>query len=306
MTQTSTARSRSVLCVLLLGLLLGGPFASIAGAQFYGNKPTGSPTHTPPEKVLNDVRIEQNLGAELPLGLRFRDETGRDVTLGEYFDDGRPVVLVLAYYECPMLCTQVLNGLVTSLKLVKFDMGEDYRVITVSIDPGETPQMAAATKKTYVEQYARGGSAADGWHFLVGDTAAVAELSKVTGFHAVYDSTSGEYAHASAIMLATPDGTLSRYFYGIDYSAVEVQMGLIEAAEGDIGSPANAIVFLCYEYDPTTGKYGLMVTRVMQLAGAATVLLLGGFMTFWLRRERRRTAQAMADDDDASAAVPGS
>jgi protein SCO1/2 len=275
---------RRQLIVALAVIALAAP---VARAQYYGkmSRERNEP-QPPPTEVINNVTIEQKLDAQIPLDLPFRDENGRSVTLGEYFD-GKPVILSLAYYECPMLCNQVLNGLLQSMRLLDFTLGKDYRVLTVSINPHEKAGMAAQKRKNYLGRYRREGAGED-WHFLTGDSAAIARLADVVGFRYVYDPKSGQYAHASGIMLATPEGRLARYMYGIEFQPKELKLGLMEAAKGEIGSLVNKVVYLCYEYDPMSGKYGFAITRILQGAGVATVLVLGGFMTVWLRRERRR------------------
>ena len=267
----------------LMMMTLAGP---IAQAQYYGGmsrQKTEPPL--PPTEVINDVSIDQNLDAELPLDLRFTDENGKNVALGEYFD-GKPVILTLAYYKCPMLCNQVLNGLLQSIRILDFTLGKDYRIVTVSIDPTEKSKIASEKRQNYLGRYKREG-AGDDWHFLTGDSASIAELADVVGFRYVYDPKSKQYAHASGIMVATDEGRLARYMYGIEYQPKELKLSLMDAAEGKIGSAVDRVIYLCYEYDPSSGKYGLAITRVLQGTGVAMVLALGGFMTVWLRREKK-------------------
>ncbi len=285
--------TRTALALGTLMMLALGPLSNGLHAQFAGN-PDKPHLDQPPSKAITSVRIDQMLQSQIPLDLTFRDESGKEVKLGDYWGD-KPVILILAYYECPMLCTQVFNGLVKCAKFVDFDMGDDYQVVTVSINPGDTPELAKKKKKNYVEQYGRNGLAQKGWHFLTTpDTATIKKLADAVGFHYTYDPKTGTYAHASAIMVSTKKGVLSHYFYGIDYSPKDVKYALIEAAKGQIGSPTNAIVYLCYQYDPKSGSYGLVVMRVLQLAGVATIGLLGGFMIFWLRRDRKKQREATA------------
>jgi protein SCO1/2 len=235
--------------------------------------------------ILTGARIDQKLDAQIPLDLPFRDEDGRDVRLQDYFGK-RPVVLVMAYYECPMLCTMVLNGLVKALNVVNLRMGEDYDVITVSFDPGETPALATAKKKAYMAEYRHPG-AAKGWHFLTGDAEPIRQLTEAVGFHYVYDPAIDQYAHASGIMVATPDGRLSKYFYGIEYSGRDLRLGLVDASQRRIGSMVDVVLLWCYHYDPVTGRYGWAIMRALRAAGALTVLALAGFGTRALYRERR-------------------
>jgi protein SCO1/2 len=239
------------------------------------------------------VGIEQHLDAHLPLDAVFRDEQGHEVKLGDYFKN-RPVVVMLVYYRCPMLCTQVLNGFLKSSQAVSLQIGRDYQVVTVSFDPRETPQLAAEKKHSYARAYRRDG-AAEGWHFLTGDRQSIDRLTKVVGFHYHFDPKSEQFAHASGIALATPDGRLSRYFYGIEYEPDDLRLGLVESSSGGIGSLVDQVLLLCYHYDPLTGKYGLVISGVMRTAGLLTVMVLGSFLAVMYRRERRRP-KLMRDD----------
>jgi protein SCO1/2 len=234
---------------------------------------------------LGRIGIDQHLGERLPLNLVFRDETGREVTLGSFFGD-RPVILSLVYYECPMLCTQVLNGLVRGLRPLSFEPGREFELVTVSIDPGESPELAAAKKREYVTGYGRAG-AATSWHFLTGGQAEITALAEAVGFRYEYDPPTDQFIHASGIMVTTPDGRLSRYFYGIDYAPRDLRLGLVESAEGRIGSPVDKLLLLCYRYDPMTGRYGFLVVTSLRLAAVATVAFLAGLVLLLLRRERR-------------------
>ncbi|MCS6804459.1 MAG: SCO family protein [Acidobacteriota bacterium] len=234
---------------------------------------------------LRDVGIDQRLNEQIPLDLTFRDETGKSVQLRQYFND-KPVVLILAYYECPMLCTMVLNGALRAFRALSFDVGDEFQVITVSFDPRETPELAAKKKKSYMEAYERAG-AADGWHFLTGDEPAIKALTQAVGFRYKYDPETEQFAHASGIMILTPQGRLSRYFYGIDYGPRDVRLGLVEASEGKIGSPVDAVLLYCFHYDPKTGKYGAVIMNIVRVAGVSTLVILGTFMIVMFRRERR-------------------
>jgi len=239
----------------------------------------------PPMGVLSDVGIDQRLNEAVPLDLAFRDEMGRAVRLADYFGE-KPVILSLNYYDCPMLCTLILNGLLRSLRVLPFDAGKEFNVVTVSFDPRETPGMAAKKKLAYMDEYRRPG-AADGWHFLTGDEASIARLTDAVGFRYKYDPESQQWAHASAIMVLTPEGRLSRYFYGLEYSARDLRLSLVEAAANRIGSPADRVLLYCYHYDPTTGKYGIVIMNILRLAGLGTVLALGAFVTLMIYRERK-------------------
>ena len=260
-----------------------GPSSPLYGARPpAGNPSTGLPT------ALRDVRIEQKLNQQLPLDLVFHDENGQDVKLGQYFGQ-KPVVLSLVYYDCPMLCTQVLNGMVTSFRVLPFQVGKEFDVVTISFDPREKPALAAEKKKVYVGYLPdkMEASANTGWHFLTGDAASIERITDAVGFRYHYDEATSQFAHASAIMLSTPDGRLSHYFYGIDYSARDLRLGLIEASQNKIGSPVDQLLLYCYHYDPATGKYGAMVMRIMRIGGVLTLLAIVG-MLFLLRSITRQ------------------
>jgi protein SCO1 len=224
-------------------------------------------------ELLKDVGIDQNLGSQIPLELTFADENGKKVQLGQYFGQ-KPVILTLVYYTCPMLCTQVLNGLDRSLKQMTMNVGEDFNVVTVSIDPSDKPVVAAAKQALYTGMYGRPG-AASGWHFLTGEEPRIQLLAKAVGFRYAYDAESKQYAHASVIIVATAQGKVSRYFYGIQYPERDLRLGLVDASAGKIGSRIDQILLFCYHYDPHTGKYGLLISRVIQLAGILTILAVG-------------------------------
>jgi protein SCO1/2 len=234
--------------------------------------------------MVQGVGIDQNLNAQLPLELKFKDENGQVVRLGQYFRN-KPVVLALVYYECPGLCDLILNGLSHTMEQISLNVGSDYEVVTVSFNPKETWQLAQAKKANYIEKYNRSG-AKEGWHFLTGDQASIKSLADTVGFHYKYDPVNNQFAHASAIYVITPEGKIARYFYGIEYKPRDFRLGLVEASANKIGSPADQVLLFCYHYDPTTGKYGMAVTQVTRVLGTATVLLLGGFVFIMLRRER--------------------
>lgn len=232
-----------------------------------------------------DVGIEQKLDETIPLDLEFNDELGRPVKLSQVFGE-KPVVLSLVYYECPMLCTQVLNGLLRSLKVLSLDVGEDFEVITLSIDPAETHQLAKAKRREYTIRYDRDG-AEDGWHFLTGAEDQIAALADAVGFRYEYDPETDLYIHASGIMVLTPQGKLARYFYGIEYAPKDMRLGLVEASQNKIGSPVDQLLLLCYQYDPATGKYGFVIMNSIRVGGFLTVAALAAFVTIMIRRERR-------------------
>jgi protein SCO1/2 len=234
---------------------------------------------------LKDVGIDQKLDSQLPLEDHFRDEAGRDVRLGDYFGK-RPVVLALAYYDCPMLCTQILNGMTRALKTLTFEPGQEYDVVVVSFDPREKPPLAARKKLSYLKEFDRPDTS-QYWHFLTGDMQPIKDLTKAVGFRYIYDVHTSQYAHASAIYVVTPDGRMSRYFYGIEFSPKDIRLGLIEAAKNKIGSPVDQLILYCYHYDASTGKYTPLVTNILRVAGAATVVAMGGFISLMLIRDRR-------------------
>jgi protein SCO1/2 len=243
---------------------------------------------SPPANVrpprLENVGIEQHLDAQIPSDLTFRDETGQTVKLGEYFGK-KPLVLNLVYYNCTMLCGEVLAGLTGAMRLVKFDVGDEFDVVTVSFDPRETPEIAAAKKKDYLKRYGRPGAAA-GWHFLTGSAESVNALTRAVGFQYQFDPKINQFAHATAIMVLTPQGRISRYFYGVDFPPKDLRMGLVEASQGKIGNPVDQVLLYCYHYDPATGKYGAVIANILRLAGAATILILGGFLLIMFKLER--------------------
>src|SRR5438445_615626 len=221
--------------------------------------------------ALRDVAFDQKLNQQVPLGLAFRDESGKTVQLADYIKQ-KPVILTFVYYKCRDLCPLLLDGVVRSLWALSFDAGNQFDLITLSIDAHDSPGLAAAKKKDIIDQYSRPG-AATGWHFLTGDEAAIQKLTQSVGFHYTYDPHTGEFAHATGMVLLTPKGKTARYYYGIDFSPRDLRLGLIEAAAGKIGSPIDQLLLFCYHYDPVTGKYGLLITNVIRLAGAATMVM---------------------------------
>ena len=266
---------RHGLCVTILALLLPGS----TSAQV----PEDS---TPP--ALRGVGLDQHLGEEVPRDLAFVDEAGRSVRLGDYFDE-RPLILTLNYYQCPMLCTLELNGLVGSLKTMSLEPDRDFRIVTVSINPQEGPALAAEKKAVYVKDYARAG-AVSGWHFLTGEESSIQELARRVGFRYAFDAASGQYAHAAGIVVLTPSGRISRYFYGVDYAPRDLRLALVESSEGKIGSLADKVLLFCFHYDPATGRYSMAALRAMRLGGVLTALVLGVMILRMLRRERARRA----------------
>jgi protein SCO1/2 len=262
--------------VLTVGLIL---FAA-AAARAQTTRPN----------ILRDVGIDQKLNAQVPLDLEFRDETGKTVTLSDYFHD-KPVILTLVYYRCPMLCTLVLNGMVRSLHAINLEPGKDFEIVTVSFDPREGPELAAAKKATYIKEYNRPGGEA-GWHFLVGNPESIKRLTEAVGFRYAYDAAHDQYVHASAIMVLTPQARVSKYFYGIDYDPKDLRLGLVDASGNKIGSLSDQILLFCCQYDPATGRYGLAIMNIIRVVGMLTLLALGSFVFLSVRRERRRRRAA--------------
>ena len=240
---------------------------------------------SPPSNIkpagLDDVGITQNLNQQIPLDMAFRDETGKQVHLGDYFGK-KPVILNLVYYQCPMLCGEVLSGLESALRVLKFDVGKEFDVLTVSFDPKETPEMASAKKAEYLKRYGRSGAAA-GWHFLTGPPASIDALTKAAGFQYQYDPRTGQFAHATAILVLTPEGKIAQYYYGVEFAPKDLRLGLIQASENKIGTVVDQVLLYCYHYDPDTGKYGAIISRVLQVAAGATVLILGAFLVVMFR-----------------------
>jgi protein SCO1 len=269
----------------LIALSLAAP-ALVAQVSSYGNKQTG-PSNDRPPSLLNTVKIDQRLNQQLPLNLTFTDDAGKQVALGQYFGK-KPAILALVYYQCPMLCSEELNGLVSALQMVRFVPGKDFNIVVVSIDPTEGTDLAAAKKRTYVKRYGR-LETADGWHFLTGTQPNIDALTQAVGFGYVKipgpDGKLTQFAHASSIQIVTPEGKLAQYYMGVEYSPKDLLLGLNEASSNRIGSPVDNILTYCYHYDPTTNTHDLIIARVVQLGGFLTVVLLGGFMFVMFRRD---------------------
>lgn len=268
LSQRSITR-RAPLALACLVLLAAGP----AGQQ---------------PRILQDVGIDQKLNAQVPPNLVFHDEMGRDVRLGDYFGK-RPMVLALVYYKCPMLCTMVLNDLTKAMNSMKMNCGEQFDILTVSFNPNETPSLAQEKKDQYIRAYRR-PHAEEGWHFLTGPQASIDALTKTVGFRYAWDPKYQQYAHASGLIILTPQGKTARYFYGIDYAPSDLELSLAEASQGKETSVADQILLFCFHYDPSTGKYSLMVTRLIQVGGVLTLLILGSYMFWSFRRDRNRSA----------------
>ena len=229
-----------------------------------------------PDTILTKIGIDQNLGAQVDPSLVFRDEEGTAVKLGEFFGK-KPVILMPVYFGCPMLCGMQLNGLVRALKVLPFTAGREFEILTFSFDPKEGPELAAAKKAHYVRDYGRSG-AVDGWRFLTGDAAAIEKLTSTLGFRYVFDVPTGQWAHASALIVLTPDGRVSQYLNGIEYDQASLKYGIMEASENRVGSVIDRVLLLCYEYDPHSGRYSLAIMRVIQIAGVVTMAALLGFV----------------------------
>jgi protein SCO1/2 len=259
--------------------------AAVPAQAQYANPPVRSESASEKDGLLKQVGIDQKIGQQLPLDLTFKDDTGRDVRLGEYFH-GKPVVMALAYYDCPMLCTQVLNGMTGALKTLSFDAGTDFEVVVVSIDPKDTFRMAANKKQTYVEHYGRPQTAA-GWHFLTGTEANIKPLADALGFRYAYDANLKQYAHGAAIYVTTPKGLVSRYLLGIDFSPRDLRLAVVEASNNVLGTVGDKVLLLCYHYDPATGKYGAATLNAVRAGFIATVTGFLAFLFVSLRRERQ-------------------
>ena len=252
-------------------------------SPLYGARPHSGDVSTGLPAAVKEVGIDQRLNEQVPLDAVFKDEQGREVRLGEYFK-GKPVVLALVYYSCPMLCNQVLNGMLSSVRQVPFNAGEEFQIVAVSFDPRETPQLATAKKQTYVKAYNRASGEA-GWHFLTGDAANIKRVTDAVGFRYKWDDKTNQFAHASGMFVLTPEGRLARYFYGIEYRPRDVRLSLVEASQNHIGTPVDKLMLYCYHYDPATGTYvGAAVMNVMKVAGVITIGLIAGMLLMLRKR----------------------
>lgn len=257
----------------------------LAASAFAQNMSTGgimAPPASAKPAGLENVGIQQRLEQEVPLDLTFRDESGKTVQLGDYIGK-KPVILNFVYYSCPMLCPELLIGLESALKVVKFNVGKEFDVVTVSFDPNDTPQLAAAKKADILKRYNRPG-AENGWHFLTGQPQSITALADAAGFHYQFDKKTGQFAHATAIMVLTSEGKISQYYYGVDFPPKDLRLSLIQASDNKIGTVADAVLLYCFHYDPATGKYSVLIGRVIQLGGGLTVLLLGGMLLLLFKR----------------------
>ncbi|HTX53180.1 MAG TPA: SCO family protein [Candidatus Baltobacteraceae bacterium] len=266
--------------VALLGVALACLVPTGAGAHSVANEPLSKNG-----EFLKQVGLDQKLGAALPLDLPFRDESGKTVTLGSLFG-GTPVILAFTYYNCTMLCPLLLDGIVQALRPTGVTPGKQVNVVVVSIDPKEGPVLAATKKEVYVQRYGKADTEA-GWHFLTGQESAIQQLTAAAGFRYVYDAARKDFAHATGILILTPQGKISRVMSGTEFASRDLRLALVEASNGTIGTPIDQVVLYCYHYDPLTGKYGMVIMNVLRLAGSATVLCIGAFMLVMFRRDRR-------------------
>jgi protein SCO1 len=275
---------------IAVALLLAGGcpavgHAQMAGAPVAGYKREPGMAASAVPAPLREIGFDQHIGRRLPLDELVRAEDGRVAPLREYFGT-RPVVLLFAYYSCPMLCTLVVNGLASAVDVLSLEPGRDFDVVVLSFDPHDTPSAAAAKKTAYLERYKRTGANA-GAHFLTADPPSIDHLTKAAGFRYVWDAQTNQFAHPTGIIVVTPDGRLGRYLFGIDYGPRDLRLALVEASAGRVGTAVDSLLLYCYHYDPMTGRYGLLVMRTLRVAGVATVLALGAFIAVMVRRERR-------------------
>lgn len=277
-------------------------FGNVFGQQLqHYNSPLYAPkTYDPSQsepnglpKVLNEAGIEQKLDAQIPLETEFKDENGNTVKLGDYFKSGRPVILALVYYECPMLCNEVLNGLTGALKGISFDAGKEFDVVAISFDAreNEKPNLAKNKKENYVNRYER-PQTANGWHFLTGTQSSIDAVTQTVGFNYKYDEVTDQFAHAGGFLIATPEGRVSKYYYGIEYAPKDIKFGIQESAQNKIGDPVDKLLLYCYHYDPSKGKYGLAILNVIRIGGVITLLGLGA-MFFVFRRYKGGKKEAV-------------
>lgn len=278
----------SVLAVCLVAAV--GP---IATAQLRDVKSLdGASAEQGQSPVLQQIDFEQKLDGQVPLEAEFTDETGQRVALRQYFKPDKPVVLALVYFECPMLCTEILNGTLRLLQEMDFTPGNQFTIVTISIDPGETSALAAEKKEEYLRRLGKGAQIGDGWHFLVGSKDQIDKVCDAVGYKYVYDANTDQYAHPSGLVVLTPSGKISHYFYGVQYKESDVRLGLVEASASKIGSPVDKLLLYCFHYDPSSGKYNLVVLNFVRLFGALTTVVLVGAIVFMLRRERTTTMKA--------------
>jgi protein SCO1/2 len=290
-----TIRAKNKVVTATLAAVLGliavaslAPISLAAQVSSYGEKATGENTGQELPNVLQKVQVTQHLNEQLPLNAQFVDDTGATVTLSKYFDGKHPAIITTVYYDCPMLCSEEMDGLTGALEMVHLVPGKDFQVVVISIDPSETPELAAKKKAFYLKRYGH-PETADGWHFLTGQRPAIDAVTQAIGFGYVRvpgpDGRLTQFAHASSIQIATPQGKLAQYYLGVEYSAKDILLGLIDASGNKIGSPVANILTYCYHYDPKNNKHSLVVARVVQLGGIVTVASLGSFMFLMFRRD---------------------
>jgi protein SCO1/2 len=277
-------KRRLLFTAAALLLAVGSAGAQMTGAPTAGFKRDPGMSASTIPAPLREIGFDQNIGQTIPLDVPFKDEAGRTVRIGDYFGK-RPVVLLFAYYDCPMLCTQVINGLASALGVLSLDPGHDFEIVTVSFDPRDTPAAATAKKATYIERYHKAG-AAEAWHFLTGEQTSITRLTKAAGFRYVWDKETNQFAHPTGVIVVTPDGRLARYLFGIEYGPRDLRFAIVEASAGRVGNAVDSLLLYCYHYDPMTGRYGFVVMRALRVAGAGTVLALGTFIVVMVRRER--------------------
>jgi len=276
-----------------LAILLATTLAIAQPPSSFQDKSSQPASQVSPSDLAN-VGINQRLNQQVPLDLEFKDETGKTVKLGDYFHSGRPVILNLVYYTCPMLCGEELAGEASALSMLKFTPGKEYEVVSVSFNPDETPKDAAEKKQVYIariNEHLEHKTNGDGWHFLTGQQPQIKQLADAVGFHYRRDPQTKQFIHATGIMIVTPAGRIAQYYYGVEFSPKDIRLGLIEAARGNIGNVVDEVLLYCYHYDPKTGRYGAVVTNIIRLAGAATMLILGGFLIVMFRRESHGGSQ---------------
>ncbi len=268
--------------------LLAATTAFAQAPSSFQDKATAPASQVNPADLSN-VGIDQRLNQQVPLDLEFKDETGKTIKLGDYFQSGRPVILNLVYYTCPMLCGEELAGEASALSMLKFTPGNEYEVVSVSFNPDETPKDAADKKQIYIariNEHLDHKTNGDGWHFLTGQQPQIKQLADAVGFRYHRDPRTGQFIHAAGIMVVTPTGKLAQYYYGVEFSPNDLRLGLIEASRDKIGTVVDQVVLYCYHYDPSTGRYSAVVANIMRLAGAATMLILGGFLIVMFRRDK--------------------
>lgn len=265
--------------------IIGGLLAALPLSAQMAPDNTGTPSNGMPA-ILRDVNFRPELNAQIPLNAEFKDEAGKSVKIGDYFGQQKPVLLAFVYYGCPMLCTQLEQGVVGSLRMLSFNPGRDYEVVFVSFDDRDTPEMAAEKKATAIDHFRR-KETAPGWHFLSGSKESIAALTNACNFHFSYDAKNNLFAHASGITLLTPDGHISRYFYGVEFPGRDLRLGLVDASQGRIGTPVDKMLLFCFQYDPSAARYSATILGVMRVMAVATVICLVGLIVIYRRRDLR-------------------